>query len=67
MGVKGLWRVRVMVVADQTMMRHYNNEENVLLMYIKTLMAEVASIFRYGFSLLIRGTGDILRPFVYHE
>ena len=38
-----------MVVADQTMMWHYDNEENVLYMYIKTLMEQVARIFRLNF------------------
>ena len=45
---EGLWRIRVMVVADQTMMWHYDNEEHVLNMYIQTLMGEVNHIFRYN-------------------
>ena len=47
--IEGLWRVRVLVVADQTMMWHYDNEEHVLYMYIKTLMEQVANIFRFDF------------------
>ena len=47
-----LWRVRVMVVTDESMMWHYDNEEHVLTVYIETLMAEVASIFRYDMLIL---------------
>ena len=36
-----------MVVTDESMMWHYDNEEHVLTLYIETLMAEVAGIFRY--------------------
>ena len=47
-----LWRVRVIVVADETMMWHYENEEHVLAVYIRTLMAEVAAMFRYEMTCL---------------
>ena len=48
-----LWRVRVIVVTDESMMWHYDNEEHVLLVYIKTLMAEVTGIFRYEIPFFI--------------
>ena len=48
-----MWVVGVMVVADESMMRHYDNEEHILLAYIKALMSEVANIFRYKKTILL--------------
>ena len=53
-----------MVVTDESMMWHYDNEEHVLTLYIETLMAEVAGIFRYEipFSFINFQHNSILIP-----
>ena len=48
-----MWAVGVMIVADESMMRHYDSEEHVLFAYVKALMSQVANIFRYTSNILV--------------
>ncbi len=44
------WNLRILLVADQTMVEHYFDEN--LSLYLTTLFKEVANIFRYGIAII---------------
>ena len=46
---ENFWNLRILLVADQTMVEHYFDEN--LNLYLTTLFKEVANIFRYDINI----------------